>query len=85
MPSVYMNPIHTFRLLTSHTEQVLPFIYTPTVGDACTRYFELKQRAQEPRLRPTGLFLSINDRGKILEKLKACGRQNVSSFWRDTT
>ncbi|KAF5834928.1 hypothetical protein DUNSADRAFT_8154 [Dunaliella salina] len=66
-----------YRLLTSQTERVLPFIYTPTVGEACSRYFELKQRPQEPRLRPNGLFLSLEDRGKILEKLRSWPRQNV--------
>jgi len=34
------------RLLTQQTDRVLPFIYTPTVGEACVRYFELQQRLQ---------------------------------------
>nr|AWK67835.1 MME2 [Dunaliella tertiolecta] len=71
------KPSEYYRLLTSQTERVLPFIYTPTVGEACTRYFELKQRPQEPRLRPKGLFLSLEDRGRILEKLRSWPQQNV--------
>lgn len=38
--------VHKRRLLKFHTERVLPFIYTPTVGEACKRYFELMQRTK---------------------------------------
>jgi len=30
----------------AETHKVLPFIYTPTVGEACSRYFELMQRVK---------------------------------------
>ncbi len=61
------------RLLTEHTESVLPYIYTPTVGEACERYHTL------PGLKPRGLYLSIKDKGHILEKLRAWPKQHVST------
>lgn len=33
---------------------------------------------QEPKLRTKGLFLSLEDRGRVLEKLKAWHKQTVS-------
>jgi malic enzyme len=30
-----------FHLLMTRTEEVLPYIYTPTVGEACETYHEL--------------------------------------------
>uniref|UniRef100_A0AB39JAP9 Malic enzyme n=1 Tax=Dunaliella parva TaxID=3048 RepID=A0AB39JAP9_9CHLO len=71
------KPDEFYRLLTTETERVLPFIYTPTVGEACRRYFELAARKKEPKLRPRGIFLTLEDRGRVLEKLKAWPQQNV--------
>lgn len=48
--------------------QVLPYIYTPTVGEACQKYHALP-------LKTHGLFLSLNDRGRILEKMRAWPQQ----------
>lgn len=31
------NPALFYRLLLAHTEFILPFVYTPTVGEACQR------------------------------------------------
>ncbi|MEW5303428.1 MAG: hypothetical protein WDW36_006121 [Sanguina aurantia] len=60
-----------YKLLLNHTEEVLPFIYTPTVGEACERYHELP-------LTPHGLYISLADRGSVLQKLRACQQQDVS-------
>ncbi|KDD74437.1 malic enzyme, partial [Helicosporidium sp. ATCC 50920] len=58
------------RLLVGHTETILPYIYTPTVGEACARYDEL-------RVPTYGLYIRYEDRGRVLEKLQAHSQQDV--------
>ena len=67
------DPAAFFRLLCANTEEVLPFVYTPTVGEACQRYSHLP-------LRTTGLFISLRDKGRVLAKLRGwphAGRAKV--------
>lgn len=62
-----------YHVLVSHTEDVLPFLYTPTVGEACQRYHQLGI--------PTyGLYLRASERGRFLELLQAlpAHQQNIS-------
>lgn len=59
-----------FKLLLAHTEEILPFIYTPTVGEACQRYSELG-------IETRGLYITKHDKGNVLAKLKAWPRQDV--------
>ena len=44
-----------FGLLSQHLTELLPVIYTPTVGDACKQWSTLLQR-------PQGLYVSIKDK-----------------------
>ncbi len=44
-----------YHLLNQHLEEMMPIIYTPTVGDACERFSEIYRRAR-------GLFISYPDR-----------------------
>lgn len=41
------------------------------MGEACERYHELP-------LTPHGLYISLADRGSVLQKLRACQQQDVS-------
>lgn len=47
-----------YRVLTNHIEETLPLIYTPTVGKACQKFGHIYRRSR-------GLYISINDRGRI--------------------
>jgi len=55
---------HRFAL--EHLEQVLPIIYTPTVGQACQEYSHIYRR-------PRGLYVTPDDVGRIDELLENSG------------
>jgi malate dehydrogenase (oxaloacetate-decarboxylating) len=59
-----------YRLLNDHIEEMMPIIYTPTVGDACERFSEIYRRAR-------GLFISYSDRHDIDEMLANVTKHNV--------
>jgi malate dehydrogenase (oxaloacetate-decarboxylating)(NADP+) len=52
-----------YRVVTDHIEEVMPVIYTPTVGQACLEYGHIFRR-------PRGIFLSAKDRGRMPELLR---------------
>lgn len=43
------NPMVYFHMLMTRTEELLPFIYTPTVGEACQTYHSLPMLTQVSR------------------------------------
>lgn len=45
-----------------HLDEMLPIIYTPTVGQACQAYGHLWRRAR-------GLFVTAHDRGRVAQLL----------------
>jgi len=52
-----------FRVVCDNVDEIMPLIYTPTVGLACQRFGHIFQR-------PRGMFISINDRGRIADVLR---------------
>ncbi|XP_061388755.1 NADP-dependent malic enzyme-like [Musca vetustissima] len=52
-----------FRFLSENIEEMMPIIYTPTVGLACQRFGLIYRR-------PRGLFVTINDRGHVFDVIK---------------
>ncbi len=59
-----------YRVLIEHIQELMPVIYTPTVGQACQEYSSI---FSEPR----GLFISKNDRGSIKKILKRWPQKKV--------
>ena len=59
-----------FRVLVDHLEELLPVVYTPTVGEAC-------QQWSRRFLRPRGLYIGAQDAGRILEILRNYPRRDV--------
>ncbi|WP_333736872.1 NAD-dependent malic enzyme [Streptomyces sp. IBSBF 2806] len=57
------NEVLFHRLVTRHLEEMLPVVYTPTVGEACRRFSEIYRR-------PRGLFLSYEDRHRFRDLLR---------------
>ncbi|HXP95971.1 MAG TPA: NAD-dependent malic enzyme [Telmatospirillum sp.] len=52
-----------FRVVCDNVDEMMPVIYTPTVGLVCQRFGHIFQR-------PRGMFISINDRGRIATILR---------------
>lgn len=52
-----------YRLILDHIEEMVPLIYTPTVGQACLEYGSIYRRSR-------GLFITLRERGRIAEILR---------------
>lgn len=62
-----------YRSLCEHVEEMMPIVYTPTVGQACQQYGLIYRR-------PRGLFLSINDKGHLYEMICNWPENNVKAI-----
>lgn len=64
------NETAYFRLVTDHLAEIMPLIYTPTVGLACQQFSKIYRRKR-------GLFISYPDRDRIEDMLQNATKQNV--------
>ncbi len=59
-----------YRMLMENIEELLPIVYTPTVGEACREYSHLFSETK-------GFYITPEDRGMIAEILKNWPEKNV--------
>jgi len=66
---ISLNALHDrnetlfFRVVMEHPDEIMPLIYTPTVGLACQRFAHIFQR-------PRGIWVSAADRGRVATVLR---------------
>ena len=52
-----------YRVVINQIEEIMPLIYTPTVGKACQHFSHIYRR-------PRGLYISLQDRGRVRKILQ---------------
>jgi len=62
-----------YKLLSENVQELMPIVYTPTVGLAC-------QKFGYTYTRPQGLFISIHDKGHIYEILSNWPENDVRAI-----
>jgi malate dehydrogenase (oxaloacetate-decarboxylating)(NADP+) len=59
-----------YRVVMNHLDEMMPIIYTPTVGLACQEFQHIYRK-------PRGFYVSLNDKGKIKEILQNWPHKNA--------
>lgn len=59
-----------YRVVMNNLEELMPIIYTPTVGQGCQEYGHIFRRAR-------GLFISFKEKGRIAEILQNWRQRDV--------
>ena len=73
---IYLRGIHDnnetlfYALVSQYLEEMMPIIYTPTVGDACEQFSDIYRSSR-------GLFLAWEERGQIDDILRNATKDKV--------
>jgi malate dehydrogenase (oxaloacetate-decarboxylating)(NADP+) len=73
---IFMMALHDrnetlfYRVVLDNLDEMMPIIYTPTVGRACETYAHIFRR-------PRGVFISADDRGRVESVLQNWPKKNV--------
>lgn len=73
---VYLDTLHNtnetlfYKVVSDYIEEVMPVIYTPTVGEACQKFSHIFQQTR-------GLFVSMEDKGHVDEILANVDQDDV--------
>lgn len=59
-----------YRLLQEHIDEMMPIIYTPTVGEACERFSDIYRSSR-------GLFISYDERHMMADILRNATKRKV--------
>ncbi len=62
-----------YKLLSENVEELMPIVYTPTVGLACQKFGYTFRR-------PQGLFITIHDQGHVYDILKNWPESDVRAI-----
>lgn len=64
------NEVLFYRLVVDNVEEMVPLIYTPTVGQACLEYGAIYRRSR-------GLFITLREKGQIADILRLWPNEGV--------
>ena len=62
-----------YRLLVDHVAEMLPIVYTPTVGEACLMFGHIFKQ-------PRGMYLSMRDLGRVADILANWPEREVKAI-----
>ncbi|XP_063243660.1 NADP-dependent malic enzyme-like isoform X2 [Bacillus rossius redtenbacheri] len=62
-----------YRFMSENVEQLMPIVYTPTVGLACQKFGLIYRR-------PRGLFITIHDKGHVYDILRNWPESDVRAI-----
>lgn len=74
---IFMSALHDrnealfFRVVIENIDEMMPIIYTPTVGLACQQFGHIYQR-------PRGIFITPSDRGQVKSLLRQWPQHDVA-------